>query len=92
MKGSAALICAAAVISGAITSAYAKITSTVQESTAAETIELAKMRHSLINDKENYEMYQTSAYAKGGAETVDLSRAYLMFYVDGIMGDVHLSY
>ncbi len=88
MKGSAAFICAAVIISGTITSAHAEITSATQEAMAAETIEVAKMRHSLINDKENYEIYQTSAYARGGAEDVDLSRAYLMFYVDDVTENV----
>ena len=92
MKVSAAFICAATIISGTITSAYAEITSNLQESMAAETIEVAKMRHSLINDKENYEIYQTSAYARGGAEDVDLSRAYRLFYVDGVTEDVPAGY
>ena len=92
MKVSAAFICAAVIISGTITSAYAETTSNLQEAMAAETIEVAKMRHSLINDKENYEKYQNSAYAAGGAEDVDLSRAYRMFYVDGVTEDVPAGY
>lgn len=92
MKVSAAFICAAVILSGTITSANAEITSNLQEAMAAETIEVAKMRHSLINDKENYEKYQNSAYAKGGAEDVDLSRAYLMFYVKGVTEDAPAGY
>lgn len=77
------MICAVSVMLSCFGAAAEADDKTARVALLAESIEIAKAQHSLVNDKENYEAYTGSAYAEGRGEVIDPSRAYLVWYVDG---------
>lgn len=83
MKKAIALLCACILLPGAvgITSYAASTDASANVALLAESIEVAKMQHSLINDKENYELYSASVYAESNDGELDPSRTYRVYYV-----------